>query len=426
MRNTLVVLIAASIVALVVSRTWADGVVRDSVGPTSSGRGGTNIAHADNGSIILSNPAALVNIPTQQMSEFGVDTLLTDLKYTDAENRDNARSNPFVLPEAAVMERSRDGRWAVGLGFFVPAGFGATWDLNSRVLGKRRFETFAAVGKVLPSAAVRVTDRLSVGATLGVAVSHAEVESPFFVQTGALAGAPTLLDLQGTGAAPTWSVGLQYQVSDRTTIGAAYVSETRFRLDGRAGVDAFVIPGAPPVRSRFDLQLDMVWPRSAGVGITHRLSDNQRVSLDVLWFDWSSAFDRIDMEFRNPTNPFFAPLGPRIRDSLPLDWKDSVSVRMGYEYFFRNRNVLRLGYVHNSQTVRSSTLTPFIPATLEHTVSVGYGHWLPGNARLDLAYQWAIGPNDGPNQSRLVGGEFDNSEVEVQAHWIFVGVTKFY
>ena len=428
MRSAVGKILAVAVCSLMlISVARGDGVVRDSVGATSSGRGATNIAHSDNGSIILSNPAALVNIPTDHLAEFGVDTLITNLKYTDPENRDYARDNPMVLPQAAFIQRSEDGVWAWGLGFFAPAGFSATWDLTNPVLGKNRYDSFAAVGKILPSLAVRVTDDLSIGATLGVAVSHAELEAPFFGQSGALRGAPTMMDLQATGAAPTWSVGLQYRLSDRTTIGASYVSETRFRLDGRARVDAFLVPNAPPVSSAFDLQLDMVWPRSAGVGITHMLTDNQRISLDVLWFDWSHAFDRLDMEFSNPSNPFFAAFGPTLRDSLVLDWKDSVSVRFGYEYFLPTNGVFRIGYVHNSQTIPSSTLTPYIPATIEHTVTLGYGHWFHDNTvRFDVAYQWMIGPNDGPNTSRVVGGDFDNSELEVQAHWILFSLTKFY
>ena len=47
--------------------TWvgalhADGVVRDSIGAISSGRGGANIGYADNGAILNSNPAAMTNI----------------------------------------------------------------------------------------------------------------------------------------------------------------------------------------------------------------------------------------------------------------------------------------------------------------------------------------------------------------------------
>lgn len=418
-------LCAICIACLPASAARADGVMRDSVGAASSGRGGANIAHSDNGAIILSNPAGLVNTPTTQLFEFGIDPLITDLHYADPENHDHG-ANPFTaLPNLSYIKRTEDGRFACGVGFYVPAGFGATWDLNNPLLGKNGYKPFAAVGKVLPSVAFRVTDKLSVGATLGVAVSHMEAETPLFLQTGLLKGLPTIIDIQGTQAAPTWSVGLQYQVNDRTRVGLTYQSETRFTMKGRGTVHAFLEPGAPPISSRFDVQTDMAWPRSVGFGLVHDLTEHQRVSMDVLWYHWSHAFDRLDVKFSNPSNPFFAQFGPSIRDSLALDWKDSVSVRVGYEYFFDNLDVLRLGYVHNSETIPSGTLTPYIPATLEHTFAAGYGLWW-GNTRFDFAYQFAFGPTRRVGTSRIVGGDFNNSRITARAHWLFFGLTKFF
>lgn len=427
MKRQFLLLAAFLVISLWSASVFADGVVRDSVGAVSSGRGGTNIAHSDNGAIILNNPAAIVNTPTRSMVDFSVDTILTDLHYSDLNDRgDNAHDNPFPLPQFSIMQRTEDGRFGYGIGFFVPAGFGAVWNLNNVVLGPQRYDTFAAVGKVLPTVAMRVTDRLSVGATLGVAISHEEIEAPLFIQSGPLRGAPTKVDLQGTDTALTWSLGLQYLISDRTTIGVAYQSENRFVARGRGSVTAFLPGGAPPVSSRFDTQIDMAWPRTVGAGITHWLTDNQRISLDVLYYNWSHAYNKIDLAFSNPSNPFFAMFGPKIRDSLALDWKDSVSARVGWEYFFPNSDVLRLGYIHNSQSVPDKTLTPYIPATLEHTVSVGYGHWWGDSTRFDMAYQFAVGPTTRVNQSSIVGGDFNFAKYQVSSHWIYLGLTKFF
>ncbi|MFQ5733213.1 MAG: OmpP1/FadL family transporter [Planctomycetaceae bacterium] len=424
-RRRILLLLTAVALSISTRSALADGVVRDSVGAVSSGRGGANIAHSDNGAIILSNPAAMVNIPTRRLFEFGIDSLITDLRYSDPENNDRG-ANPYnVLPNLSYIKRTNDSRFAYGIGFYVPAGFGATWDLNNPILGRNGYKPFAAVAKILPSAAVKLNDRLSIGATLGVAVSHAELESPFFLQTGILAGVPAIIDIQGTEAAPTWSLGLQYKVNDRTTVGLTYQSQTRFTLNGRGTVNAFLAPGAPPISSRFDVQTDMAWPRSVGFGLAHDVSDNQRLSMDIEWYQWSRAFDRIDLRFSSPSNPFFAQFGPNIRDSLVLDWKDSVSVRLGYEWFLDDGDVFRVGYIHSSEVIPSSTLSPLIPATLENTFSVGYGKW-KGDTRFDIAYQYAFGPTRRVGVNRIVGGDFNFSTVKAQTHWLFLGWTRFF
>ncbi|QDT49091.1 Outer membrane protein transport protein (OMPP1/FadL/TodX) [Symmachiella dynata] len=415
-------LLAVTAQLLVPSRAQSNGVVRDSIGATSSGRGGTNLAHHDNGAVILNNPAAMVNVKGSGLSEFGVDTVITDLDYSDPENNTSA-VNTNVLPEISVIRKSLDGRWAVGFGAFAPAGYGATWKLSNPILGTNTYKSFGALGKIMPGVAYQVNDDLSIGASMGVAISHLEFESPFFLQTGPLAGAPTQFDLQATGASLAWNVGLQYQLDEWTTIGAGFIGETRMEYDGNVRA-AVVGLGPQPIESRFDAEVDLAWPRSAGVGVAHWLNCRQRISTDLMWYDWSNAYDQLDIRLRNSTNPIFpAVLGPEISDSFPLRWRDSLSVRLGYELFTPNDSVFRAGYVYNTRNLPSATLTPLIPATLEHSFTVGYGKsW--SDWQWNFAYQFSFGPERSVGTSALAGGDFSNSESNSQAHWISLSLIR--
>lgn len=407
-----------------------DGVVRDGVGATSTGRGGTNIAHSDNGAVLLDNPAGIVNIERSGLFEIGVDGLVTDLDYSDPENSTNAKFRPMALPELAYFRKSADGNWAAGVGVFAPAGFGAQWDMDNAIFGgdTHGYKSLGALLRILPGFAYRLTDQLSIGATLGVAVSHAELEGPFFLQNPTpspplVGGIPTRFDIQGTGAAPTWSVGMQYRVTERTTVGVTYLDETRFRFNG--DLDAQVLGlGPDPVPSDFDAQVDLVWPRSVGLGVKHNLNEQHRVSVDVIWYDWSHAFDEIDLKLTDPSSAVIGGLvGGQIRDSFPLDWDDSVSLRMGYEWFLASCKVLRAGYVFHADPIPTSTLTPYIPAILEHAFSVGYGRqW--NEWGVDVAYQFSFGPEQHVGTSGLAGGDFSGSEVKAQAHWLGVSMTR--
>jgi long-chain fatty acid transport protein len=196
-------------------------------------------------------------------------------------------------------------------------------------------------------------------------------------------------------------------------------------MDGN--LDVNVLGLAPvPLHSDFDAQLDFVWPRSLGLGVKHDLSTVGRLSADVIWYDWSHAFEKVDLELTNASNPLFpALLGPKIRDTFPLDWRDSVSWRFGYERFLTECDVVRAGYVFHPNPIPSSTLTPLIPAILEHAFSVGYGkRW--GTWRFDLAYQYSFGPKESTSVSRVVGGDFDFSEIRSQAHWVLASFAYEY
>jgi long-chain fatty acid transport protein len=403
------------VLCLAIQPVLGDGIVTDSIGAIAGGRGGTNIAHADNGAILLDNPGGLVNLGRVGLLEFSVDIILADQDYSDPNDSTNGRfhfpENPSFLPSLSYICSSEDGRWSWGLGSYLPAGFGVDLNLRSSnpalaALGPLESRSLAAVSKTMVGGAYRITDRLSLGAAIGVAVDHVEFESPFFLRSLAPFPIPSLADLQATGVAPTGSVGLQFLLTERTVVGLAYGTETRFRLDGEASADIFV-PGLPPTHSRFDAEMDMVLPRSLGLGVQHDLCEHQRLSADVVWFDWSHAFDRVDFRLSNSSGT--------IRESLPLNWDDTVSTRLGYEYFISSEETLRAGYVFHPSPAPDSTLIPLIPSTLEHAFTLGYGRQL-GDWRLNFAYAFVFSPHRDVSHSQIAGGDFDASGQKYQIH----------
>src|SRR5205823_6102153 len=115
---------------------------------------------------------------------------------------------------------------------------------------------------------------------------------PYFLQTGPLAGVPSVIDLQGCGVAPTGSIGMQYQLSPNTVLGATYTEQTNIELRGR--VEALIVPGFP-LASDFDGKLHIKWPRSVAVGLKHDLCPHRRIGVDVIWYDWAHAFDEMNL-----------------------------------------------------------------------------------------------------------------------------------
>ena len=398
----------------------ADGLVRDGIGPISSGRGGTNIAFGDNGAILNDNPAGMANIQSNGLYEVAVDTVFTHLNYTDADpNSLHNASRPTPSPELAYFRKSADGRFTWGVGAYAVAGFCASYQMNQPLFGpqKEHYQSIGAFGRLLPGIAYQVNDRLSVGIAVGLGVCHVEFEGPFFLQTGALAGAPARLDFQGTGVAPTGTLGMQYKWDDATTVGLAYTEETNFNLDGVTRADLLPIGQS----SRFDSSMHIVWPRSLGIGIKHNLCDCQRISCDVIWYDWSHAFDTIDISLRNSSNPIIpAIVGPTINDSLPTYWHDSVSMRLGYEWSPTDIDVLRCGYVYHKSPTPNSTLNPYLDGVLEHAFSVGWSRKVQ-RCVVNLAYQYSFSPTREVTQSDFVGGDFANSTFKAQAHWASIG-----
>ncbi|MEO1614294.1 MAG: outer membrane protein transport protein [Planctomycetota bacterium] len=394
----------------------ADGTIRDGMGARSIGRGGTNLAFADNAHVMLDNPAGLIRNSADGIFEIGGHLMMTDLEYSDADNPSVGDiDNPFPLGEIAFGRKLSDSV-AVGFGAFSVGGFSAEYLMNGpgpAFGGREHYKSMSAMARLLPTLSLQLTERLSMGATLGAAINHVELEGPYTLQTAAgLAGTPTRLDLQATGIAPSWSLGGQYALSEATTIGVAYQHETEMTLDGSTSV---TIPGVGT--ARYDSTLAVAWPRSLGVGIAHRLTPERTLGFDAIWYDWSRAHDQFDLSLRDPNNPVFQAVAPTLEEAFPLSWRDTVSLRVGIQQELDGGRVLRAGYVYHRNPIPAATQTVYIQTAIEHAISVGYG-WRAGDWAIDAAYQLLLAPDLDVGTNDLLGDDFDNSTASVTAHQV--------
>lgn len=409
----LVVGMALSLVS--VASTRADGVILDGVSAYTIGRGGTNIGFADNASILHDNPAAMGRMESDGMFQLGATGLWTEFQYSDPDNSDVVGQHQFyVMPEISYIRKLSD-EWAVGAGIFTPAGFGSIFNLNGPApfSGPQRYKSFGSLSKLLFGASYAPDDRLSFGATIGPALSFANLEGPYTLQGPGLPGLPTLLDMEVDGFALVWSAGVQYQLTDSTTIGAAYQSQSKIDATGTTSVIT------PFGSGSYDTDATITWPQSVGIGARQQLTRRQVVSLDVIWFNWSAAFDSFDITLTNPSNPTL----PELREEFPLNWRDTVSTRLGYEYHFDGGQVIRAGYVYHRNPIPASTMTVFIPAALEQAASLGYG-WMWRDWNVNLAYMYSFGSHVYTGNSALIGGDFDDSEHYDQTHAAAISFTK--
>lgn len=413
---------AAVLAAASATPLHADGLIRDGIGAVSLGRGGTNLGFADNGTIILDNPAAMTNIAGSDLFDVGVDGVITDLHYEDPGNNIDGEFSIFPSGNLGLVHRKANSPLAVGIGMFAPAGFGARYYMDNPHLGRSLYKSIGALAKILPGAALQVNDRLSIGGTFGVAISHVELEGPFYTQTGVMKGMPSLFDLQSTGATTAWGAGLQYHLTPRTTVGLAYTEESRFDFNGSAR--ATMVTPFGPMSSEFDAETRLVWPRSVGLGIKHALCDCRRIGFDFYWYNWSEAYDSMPIRLSNATNPGVTALaGSDITDQFPMNWKDTYSFRFGYEWDTAAGRVWRTGYVYHRSPVPNNTLNPYLDGVLEHAVSIGYSRPTK-HCTVNLAYQFTWGPTREIDNSHLAGDDFSDSRFTAAAHWLSISLLR--
>lgn len=418
-----------TLITVLNSSLFANGIVRDSLGAISSGRGGANTAHSDNLSILHDNPAGMAWMPGSLRFEVSGDFLHRNVEYRDLDDGDDANAKLFALPQIAIAGQVPGTGLSLGVIATFPGGYGAEYDLihttnGTFSFGKREYLSEGSLLKILPTFALKLGERVSLGGGVGVGISQAKFNLPYTFQTGAFANQPGLLDVKSDGMGVTWNLGVQIKPIDGLTIGISYVSQTETDQEGDFDVD---ITGTPlsglvtdPTAS-YDLDYRLRWPRSAHIGIAYDL-DWGRVSVDGSWYNWQDAFDEFHLNLSNGDNAQFNALaGATPRDVLPLRWRDSIALKLGYEHFFSSASTLRLGYIFNLNPIPDNTLMPLFPGTLEHSFSAGYGHDF-GVIHIDLAYQYAFGREREVGTSSLAGADFSSSSMNAEAHWLMITV----
>lgn len=391
----------------------ADGLYLNGVSARSIGRGGTNQGFADNGGILYDNPAAMTNIEGNGLLEASIDLLVTDFEYSDPQNPGVTDSSATALPQLAAIFKTPDERFAFGIGLFVPAGFTQHYRMNAPapVGGMQEYQSYGSLIKLLPGAAWQVTDRLSIGGTIGLAYSQIQLRGPYVLQS---VGLPTYTDLDADGFGLTASAGLQYELTDTTTLGFTWQSQTSIGLDG----DTNVVVGRG-LSARYDTEFTIEWPSSLALGVRQEFGKHV-FAADATWFNWGDTWDDYLIQFSSPTRRFFP---DSVEDPFHLDWHDTVSMRLGYEYDLGKQRTVRLGYVYHPTPIPNSTLTPFIQAITEHAFSCGYGFEFRG-WMIDLAYMFTTGDTQRVGTSAFIGGDFDNSVHSAQTHAFCVNFIK--
>lgn len=425
MTPTLRVLVSGVLLcAALPAQRGADLVATDA---RMAGRGGSDVAIAEDLSGLLSNPAGLVNITQEWRIDMTARAFLLGVDYEDPFNTGGVESEELaVAPYISVSwdpdpgDAGRPGDVRFGLGLQHIAGFRSDLDLGTQdfppPLQTRRRVEYLYTGVHL-GAGWQLSEDVSVGATLSLTYSDLEVMEPlqldiFQVQGMSPLGIPWgqllnnmfgieslriegLFDSKPTfGASAT--LGFQWKPSDVFSLGFAYRTPG-FQEDyeGDVSVDISRIFGEPdpvtfPDGFAVDYDgkiVDFDYPQMFSIGAAWKPSEEVRLSCELRWTNWSATHDKIRIQLRNGNNPGFnAFIGAnRLDVTQDWGWRDQIAAMVGVEWAFADGWVLRAGGGAWNSPVEKSAAIPNAPAFSEYMATLGIGYSASGWS-LDLAW----------------------------------------
>jgi long-subunit fatty acid transport protein len=345
---------------------------------------------------------------------------------------------PYLFtPSMGISYKTPDpkySRWTFGFGNFIPFGVGLRNSKSAPMsfLGQKAF--MARMSFITPAIAYRLTDTVSIGASVGIGPSLFFMETQFrnpndmSALTGALGEATEGLEIPVVSELtlpPPWfnggmkpydnqgsldvfmedyittsyNLGLLWKPYEWFSFGACYQSESQATMEGdfkfvygyefRRTVDWF---GRSPMTiitaAIFDLPtqsvpyqkgtatMDLTWPARLQMGVSFRPIKQVRFNCDANWTDWAAwkawtiQFDQKIQLFR-----FARMLGYRYSpDSMVVvhNMKDTWHLSYGCEIKPDEKIALRLGYDPRPTSIRDNLFGP-IPMSNITIYSAGIG-----------------------------------------------------
>lgn len=356
-------------------------------GARATAQGEAFVAQADDASAIYYNPGGLTQLEGTHVSG-GALVSFRDIRFNGAVASEEM-NDPAYIPHAYVATDLGLEKWRFGLGVNVPFGTDVDWGQT----GTFRYlltEAGMMVVNFAPTAAYKVNDHLSIGASLNV--YHGETELNRLVPFSILFSAPDgRFRFEGDGQALGATVGVLWKINEHHTAGVVYRSPFSINFEGSAVVrgDVTGFFGKSPASAEID------FPQSVAVGYAFRPNDKLKLEADIEWTNWDVLNT---VQLRSPNAAFATDPA----STIPFHWMDSFFYQFGAQYALDEHWAARAGYIFSENSVPQSTFSPFLPDSDRHVFSVGLGY---ANARLavDVAYQYSL------SDDRTVSGSADTN-----------------
>ena len=377
-RTTMITLF---LIFAVSSSALANGLSLNSIGAKALSMGGAFVGLANDGSAIYWNPAGLAGQQSSLEIYFTGIMPSGTYKYDAAAIDASMKSNLYTAP--GFFGNYSFGKWAVGLGIYVPAGLGAEWDGAelANLSGGTTTEWMSQIGVITfsPAVAYQVTDKFSLGLAVNINYGMFDLKRPAPVPGVGV----FQYEESSSGIGYSFTIGAKYDFSEMISAGLSFRSKSSVEMSGDAKNPAFGGYGAP--ESDFDRSVS--WPIWIGGGLAIHPSEKLTITIDGQYSQWSEL-NELDTKYQNAI--WKGALEPTGDNKFILNWEDAIQIRLGGEYMVSKSVAVRLGYYYDPAPGPDETYNILFPSMTNHVATGGLGYYAE-KFKIEGAFEYLIG-----------------------------------
>jgi len=377
-------------------------------GARAMGRASAFAASPSDPSAMFYNPAGLAMLDGTQIyvgatliapsGEFEGSGELTGVTETQV-------SQLFPLPNVYISHRMND-KLVLGLGVSAPFGLGTEWEDPAAFSGRYlAWKTDIQALSINPTVAFSVSDQLSIGVGVDFRMmSKLSLNRYSFSDAGVAILDVATAELEtDMSSAVGYNAGLLFKASDQITLGASYRAAVDMDYEGTATITQ-ILTGKPTIDGAVaatvgdhDVATSIAYPSVTTFAIAFKATDQLLLEVDVNLTGWS-VFEELVVTGL-----------PTGTETIEEDYENSMTVRLGAEFWTDDTMALRAGFLYDETPVPNKSISPLLPDAKRTGFTFGVGKTF-GSMTVDAAFMYLMfGDADTMGEHPVYNGVYKNS-----------------
>jgi len=396
---------------------WAAGYGVYEWSARGNALGGAMVARDADPSAVAYNPAAITDLPGNQL-QIGFTSIaptgtmdFADEAYDDRDFKDNI----WTLPTFYYTRQLSDNYW-FGFGMFSRVGLGTDYDDPDTWDGRYNC-SHAGIQSVsfTPNLAMKFSDAFSLAVGLDMTYLNFSYDMAMDGNGPYPGPADILQQIDADGWGYGMSLSARYRPLDWLSFGVLWRSEIQMTVHGDADFNqkggvalsdlglasSIGVSGTEPV------------PEAVTMGVMVKPMDRLSLEFDAVWTKWSS--------YKSLTIAYDETLFGHDEVSAIKDWSNTWRFEFGAEYALNDDWDLRAGYVYDQTPVNDDYEDFAVPCSDRQIVTLGAGWRFAEDWTLDASYGY-LWMKDRDYEARD-GGIIEVSRKDAHAHMAGLSLT---
>ncbi|MBE6466971.1 MAG: transporter [Alphaproteobacteria bacterium] len=227
----------------------------------------------------------------------------------------------------------------LGAGIYAPYGLSTKHDQEGFVAPYARKSELEVIDSSV-AAAYKVTDKLSLGATLTLRYIHGHMSGDKYGTPGIPATKEGDYNYDLDGWTGTGTIGAMYEFTPDTRVGISYKFRSIQKVKGDFTFNS-VIPGVSMVASDGLASPDL--PAGVLLSAYHKATDKIGLSSSVRWTEWNKSFNQFSMSSSFPESSV----------TQPYEWRNTWTISAGADYYYNDNWTFRVGTAYDQSPAKS-------------------------------------------------------------------------